>query len=387
MAEDTSAEDRTEEPSSRRLTKAREEGESAHSKEVPAAAVLIAGAALMVMQGDAVTDRLRALFISAFSFDSSMLHGGQSLPGRFGEEMLAGFIAIAPLLVASLLAALLSSGITGGFIFSLKAAAPQFGKINPLSGIARMFSMNALVELLKSVVKLALVGSVIYWCVNDSLGALAALGGMALEPALLETGRIVTHGALLVTLSLVAIAVLDAFYQRYTFAQRMRMSKQEVRDEMKDSEGRPEIKAQIRRRQREIATVRMLERIKDADVVITNPEHFAVALSYDPSRDGAPTLIAKGTDEVAFRLIAEARRLGVQTFEAPPLARAIYFTTRTGHAIREELYYAVAQVIAYVMNLHSFTPDQGNLHRPIVTVPSSMRFATDGTPEPTDEVA
>jgi flagellar biosynthetic protein FlhB len=151
----------------------------------------------------------------------------------------------------------------------------------------------------------------------------------------------------------------------------MKMSKQEVRDEMKDAEGRPEVKQQIRRRQREIATRRMMERVKDADVVITNPEHFAVALAYDPSSDGAPILLAKGVDEVAARIREEAEKAGIHRFAAPPLARALYFTTKIDQPIPETLYQAVAQVIAYVFN-------KGSPQKPTVSVPAAMLFDTNG---------
>jgi len=159
------------------------------------------------------------------------------------------------------------------------------------------------------------------------------------------------------------------------------MSKQEIRDEMKDIEGRPEVRAQIRRRQREMATSKMMDRIKDADVVITNPEHFAVALAYDPSKNGAPILLAKGVDSIAFGIIQAANNAGVHTFQAPPLARALYFTTKINQPIHEELYFAVAQVIAYVFGLNSFQPGAGELRKPVVNVPSSVRFDQKGNLE------
>jgi flagellar biosynthetic protein FlhB len=167
----------------------------------------------------------------------------------------------------------------------------------------------------------------------------------------------------------------------------MRMTRQELRDEMKDAEGRPEIRARIRRRQKEVAQARMLERIRDADVVITNPEHFAVALAYDPSREGAPVVVAKGVDEVAFRMIARAREHGVQTFAAPPLARAIYFTTRLEQAIPEELYYAVAQVIAYVFSLAAYRREGSAIEPPAVDIPPTMRFDVEGRRETAGEQA
>jgi flagellar biosynthetic protein FlhB len=156
------------------------------------------------------------------------------------------------------------------------------------------------------------------------------------------------------------------------------MTKQEIRDEMKDMEGRPEVKAQIRRRQREMSNSRMIDRVKDADVIITNPEHFAVALSYDPNGDSAPILLAKGADAVAARIRAEAEKHGIEIFQAPPLARALYFTTDLERPVPEDLYYAVAQVIAYIFNLASVRPGAPPVQRPQPKVPPNMQFDANG---------
>jgi flagellar biosynthetic protein FlhB len=180
------------------------------------------------------------------------------------------------------------------------------------------------------------------------------------------------------TLTLGLIALLDAPYQKYAFIKRMRMTKQEVKDELKDMEGRPEIKAQIRRKQREMSNARMMQKVKDADVVITNPEHFAVALSYDPTSDGAPILLAKGADQMAARIREEARAHGVEIFEAAPLARALYFTTELDQPVPESLYYAVAQVIAYVFSLGQVRPGVAPMQRPRPEVPPGMMFNPDG---------
>jgi flagellar biosynthetic protein FlhB len=177
---------------------------------------------------------------------------------------------------------------------------------------------------------------------------------------------------------LLVIALLDAPYQRYAFMKRMRMTKQEIKDEMKDMEGRPEVKAQIRQRQREMATARMMQKVKDADVVITNPEHFAVALSYDPTGDGAPILLAKGSDHIARVIREEAAKHGVEIFNAPPLARALYFSTKIDHPVPEALYLAVAQVIAYVFSLADIRPGVQPMMRPSPKVPPSMQFDVDG---------
>ena len=387
MSEESSSEDRTEEPTSQRLQKAREDGDAARSIEVPAAAVVIAAAAFMVMWGSGLAADLKTLFAAGFTFDRKAIITVELMPAIFAEQIAAGFLAVMPLLLATAVAAVVASGLTGGYLFSMKAAGPNFGKLDPLAGLQRIFGMKAIVELLKTLAKFSVVFCVVAWMVDDKILALTRVGAVSLEPALGAAGDILVHATLVMALSLLLIAAFDAIYQRHSFAKRMRMTKQEVRDEMKQMEGNPEIKAQIRRRQREMSSARMIERIKDADVVITNPDHFAVALAYDPAGDGAPMLVAKGLDDVAFRMKEEAKNCGVHIFEAPPLARALYFTTKVGHTIPEKLFYATAQVIAYVFSLNSFTPGVAHALPPYVEVPDELLFNSNGERENTEREA
>ena len=203
---------------------------------------------------------------------------------------------------------------------------------------------------------------------------------LALEPALGKAGSLISESVMWLTLCLVLIALIDVPYQKYSFMKRMRMTKQEIKDEHKDMEGRPEVKAQIRRRQREVATARMMQKVKEADVIITNPEHFAVALSYDPTSDGAPLLLAKGVDHTAARIREEAKTHGIEIFAAPELARALYFTTELDQPIPEALYFSVAQVIAYVFSLAQVKPGVDPMPRPAPKLPASMLFDTNGKP-------
>ena len=369
MSEESSSEDRTEEPTSQRLQKAREDGDAARSIEVPAAAVVIAAAAFLVMWGSGLAADLKTLFAAGFTFDRKAIITVELMPAIFAEQIVAGFLAVMPLLLATAVAAVVASGLTGGYLFSMKAAGPNFGKLDPLAGLQRIFGMKAIVELLKTLAKFSVVFCVVAWMVDDKILALTRLGAVSLEPALGAAGDILVHATLVMALSLLLIAAFDAIYQRHSFAKRMRMTKQEVRDEMKQMEGNPEIKAQIRRRQREMSSARMIERIKDADVVITNPDHFAVAL------------------DVAFRMKEEAKNCGVHIFEAPPLARALYFTTKVGHTIPEKLFYATAQVIAYVFSLNSFTPGVAHALPPYVEVPDELLFNSNGERENTEREA
>jgi len=375
---ESSSQEKTEEPTSRRLSKAREDGQVARSTELPAAAVTIAALGFLFLTGGVLVSKLAEAFASGFNFDRKLVHSPNLLPAIFAHELLESFILIAPLLLLTAAVAIAASGATGGYLFSLKSIAPKASKLNPLNGFKRMFGTKALVELGKALLKFFLVAGVVTWVLSDNIVTLDALGKMAFEPGMKVAGEMLSKSALIMACSLIIIALIDVPFQKWQHMKQMRMTKQEIRDEMKDMEGRPEVKAQIRRRQREMSNSRMIDRVKDADVIITNPEHFAVALSYDPNGDSAPILLAKGADAVAARIRAEAEKHGIEIFQAPPLARALYFTTDLERPVPEDLYYAVAQVIAYIFNLASVRPGAPPVQRPQPKVPPNMQFDANG---------
>ena len=377
MAEE-SAQEKTEEPTARKLQKAREDGQVARSQELPGAAVMIGAVTTMVLMGGWLITSLTAVFKAGFVFDNKTLLSPDLLPLTFGSQAVQAYLVVVPVFLVTIVLAILASGATGGYLFSLKSIAPKASKINPLEGFKRMFGIKALVELTKALLKFSLVTGVLALMININLEALVQIGRMPLEPALHAAGEMVVKSALYVTLSLIVIAGIDVPWQKHEFMKRMRMTKQEIKDEYKDIEGRPEVKAQIRRRQREMSNQRMMANVKDADVVITNPSHFAVALAYDPTGDGAPTLVAKGADLIAARIREEANTHGVYIFEAPPLARALYYTTEVDRSIPEGLYVAVAQVIAYVFSLGTVTPGKPGMARPKPEVPADMHFDENG---------
>jgi len=377
MAENSSAE-KTEEATARKLRNARDDGQVARSVELPAAAVTIGAILVMYFIGSAWMSRVAAIFAQGFKFDRKTLDNPELLVTTFASQMGESFLLIVPILGVTAVLAVLASGATGGYLFSLKSVLPNFGKLSPLQGFSRMFGTKAAVELGKAILKFSLVATVLWTLVNSQLDQLMALGQMGLEPALAHAGIMIGESALWLSLSLLVIALIDAPYQKFAFMKRMRMTKQEIKDEMKDMEGQPEVKAKIRQRQREMANAKMIQKVKDADVVITNPEHFAVALSYDPTGDGAPILLAKGSDFLAQRIREEAEKHGIEIFSAPPLARALYFTTKLDQSIPEALYLAVAQVIAYVFSLADVRPGMEPMRRPSPKIPSSMQFDADG---------
>ena len=378
MADDSG--DRTEDPTARRLKRARDDGQVARSNELPAAAVMICSVFMLLMLGDVWFKQLSVYFGAGFTFDRKLLESPMLLPAAFGSQLLHGLLLVLPLMLLTMVVAILASGATGGFLFSLKSILPDFSKLNPISGMKKIVGVNAAVELLKSILKMVLIGTVLVNWLSNHFAELMALGSMALEPALAKAGSLISESVMWLTLCLVLIAMIDVPYQKYSFMKRMRMTKQEIKDEHKDMEGRPEVKAQIRRRQREVSTARMMQKVKEADVIITNPEHFAIALAYDPTADGAPIMLAKGADFVAARIREEAKAHSIEIFAAPQLARALYFTTEVDQPIPETLYFAVAQVIAYVFSLAQVRPGVDPMQRPNPKIPPSMLFDANGKP-------
>lgn len=379
MAEQDTSQERTEEPTAKRLEKAHEDGQVARSQELSVAAMMIGAASFMYLFGGNLMTGLSELFTSGFVFDRKDVFSDNLLPAAFGSHALQSMLVLLPLFLFTVVIALGSAGIIGGYLFSLKSLAPKLSKVSPLQGFKRMFGLKAVVDLIKALTKFSLVGLVLYLVVSQSFSAITHLGFMSVEPAMASAGEMIAKGTILVTLTLIIAAAIDIPYQIHEFNKKIRMTKQEVKDELKDTEGRPEVKAQIRRKQREMALGSMLEAVAEADVVIVNPEHFAVALSYDPSSDSAPILVAKGVDFIAENIKQKAGESGVTVFSSPSLARALYFTTEINQSVPEALYHAVAQVIAYVFSLNGLRPGAKASTKPDPQVPAGMRYNADGT--------
>ena len=373
-----SAQEKTQEPTAQKLKKARDDGQVARSTELPAAVIVIGAFLMLMLTGGWLITRLSGVFAQGFVFDRQLIEKPLLLPAHFGDQIFSAFLLVLPVIIFTMVAAIIASGMTGGYLFSFKALKPKGSKINPINGFKRIFGTHALVELGKAILKFVLVAGVLWWSLMSNMDALVKIGQMSLEPALSAAGGMIMQSALWVALSLAVIAMIDVPWQKHSFTKKMRMTVQEIKDEFKQMEGSPEVKAQIRRRQREMSNARMMDRVKDADVVITNPEHFAVALEYDPTGDGAPIMVAKGSDHMAALIRAEAKAHGVHLFEAPPLARAIYFTTEVEQQVPEDLYHAVAQVIAYVFSLEAASPMNPARPKPQVKIPPSMQFSPDG---------
>jgi len=376
---DESAE-KTEEPTGRRLEKARSEGQLPRSIELPVAAMSLGAVGFFSLMGGWLFNGMSQLFVSQLEFDRKITDKAELLPGLFAQAIVDAFLLILPIMLLMYFIAIVSTVLSGGMVFSMGMLAPKFSKLNPLTGLQRIFGTKALIELCKAIVKFVVVGGILLLQVSNHMDELLSLANMDLNQAMAIAGKLIVDACFWLAMGLVLIALADVPIQQYQVHKKLMMSRQEVRDEMKDSEGRPEVKQKIKQRQREMANNKMMAKVKDADVVITNPQHFAVALAYDPNGEGAPILLAKGSDEMARRIREEAQAHAVELFPAPELARALYFTTQVDEPIPEGLYHAVAQVIAYVFSLNqSYAAGEGVL-KPIPVVPENMRFDSNGLP-------
>ena len=369
MAESESGADKSEEPTSKRLEESRKKGQIARSRELNTVVVTMAGiGGLLVYGGDfgqALLELMRGNF--ALSRDVLLDDGSMALyllaSGKFALE------AILPLLVILLIASILGPIALGGWLFSPEALAPKASRMNPGSGLKRMFSTQALAELLKALAKFTVILLVALAVLSADQDDLLAMANEPLEAAIIHSAEVVGWSMLWMSCGLILIAAVDVPFQLWDHKQKLMMTKQEVRDEYKDSEGKPEVKSRIRQMQREMAERRMMAAIPTADVVITNPTHFAVALKYDPAKGTAPVLLAKGGDFMALKIREIAQQHKVMVLESPGLARAVYFSTELDQEIPAGLYLAVAQVLAYVYQLKQFRSGKGKRPGPLPDLP------------------
>ena len=331
----------------------------------------------MFVFGTQIFSRLSDVMIDLYTFDAGLLSDQNRILTAVYVSIERGLVAILPLMAFALLTVLAFSGLVGGYNFSFKAVAPKLSKLNPLTGLKRIFSMRSIVELLKALLKFLLVGGIAFLLIADSVDDFAQISLMSLRPGLNSSAEIIAAAFFIVACGLIVIAAIDAPYQIYQHSQKLKMSLKEVKDERKETDGSPEVKQKIREKQRQASFARMMEAVSDADVVITNPEHFAIALSYDPTAEEPPKVVAKGADLVALRIKERSKEEGVPLFESPMLARALYFTTELDQFIPEPLFEAVAQVIAYIFNLSSAQSAVKN-SRPTPRVPDDMLFDSEG---------
>lgn len=356
MAEESSGQEKTEAPTSRRLLEARKKGDIVKSMEVPSAAVLLAGLFVLYFSGSFLLERMQTVFRHYLG----NLHTFQVTPANMTEmtreTMLHSAIIVAPLMLAIFVVALAANYAQVGVLFTTEKIAPKLDKIDPLKGFGRLFSKQTLANVVKSIAKLGIIGYVAYSEIKTALPGLLPLMDQEPISIFLFTSRVAFWIFLKSALVIALLAALDYAFQRWQFMEKMKMTKQELKDEAKQSEGDPHVKGRIRAIQMQMARQRMMAEVPKADVVITNPTHLAIALRYDALSMAAPTVLAKGAGVIAQKIKEIAAEHHIPLVEDKPLAQALYKTTELNETIPENLFQAVAEVLAYVYNLRKKNP-------------------------------
>ena len=375
MAESESGQDKTEDPTEQRKKDSREKGEIARSKELNTVATMMAGAGGLLIYGGGLALDLLELMKHNFSLPRDVLLNPDSMGLALLHSGKVALIAVQPVLVSLLIAALVGPIALGGWLFAAGSLAPKFSRMNPAAGIKRMFSAKALVELLKALAKFFIILIVALLVLQSDIDDLLRIAHEPLELAVIHSLQVVAWSALWMACGLILIAAVDVPVQLWESHKKLLMTKQEVRDEHKDQEGRPEVKQRIRQLQREMSQRRMMSAIPDADVIITNPTHYAVALKYDPEKGAAPMLLAKGSDFLALKIREIGAKHNILLLESPALARSIYHSTELEQEIPAGLYLAVAQVLAYVYQIRQYQAGRGKRPDPLkdLPIPADLR--------------
>lgn len=375
MAGTTERDQKTEQPTAKKLADSAREGDVLMSKELATALMMLAGAGWLFAAGGWLVQSAGELLKRGLTLgadDVSHFAPGEALM-RNGVEIL---LPLSSLFALALVASVAAPAMLGSLGWRGKAIAFKGNRMNPLSGIKRIFGPQGLIELVKSLAKVLLLGTIGYWLVANSLPAIMSMAQADLNGAIGLAGKSVGHAMLAMAGGLVVIALIDVPAQWYQRNRRLMMSKQEVKQEMRESDGAPELKQAQRQRQHEILSGSARKAVAEATVVLTNPTHFSVALRYRPGQDAAPVVVARGRGDVALSIRELARGAHVPILEYPALTRAIYFTARAGRAIPEELFVAVATVLAFVFQLERAVAE--GLSKPSVDVPPSHRFDPEG---------
>lgn len=380
MADQSSDQEKTEEATPRRLQKAREEGQVARSRELATFMLLLGGVAGLWAMGTLLYDQLGLVMEQAFLFERRQALETMPMLSHALDLGSRTLLALLPLFLLLTVVALVAPALLGGWLVSAKSLKPQLGKLNPFKGLKRIFGMQALVELAKAVAKSLLVAGVAVAFLWHHRGTYLSLMDQPVQRALAGALQLATQACGLIVLSLLVVILIDVPYQLWSHAKKLRMSKEEVKREHKESEGDPIVKSRIRQQQQAMARGRMMSQVPEADVIITNPTHYAVALKYDEPRMAAPRVVAKGADRVAQRIRELGEAHAVPRLEAPPLARALYHHVDLEAEIPESLYTAVAEVLAWAFRLRRVTQEGGEVP-PIpedLPVPASLAVTRPG---------
>ncbi|MCU7871249.1 MAG: flagellar biosynthesis protein FlhB [Candidatus Thiodiazotropha sp. (ex Lucinoma borealis)] len=359
MAENDNGQEKTEQPSSKRLLDAKRKGQVPRSKELNSMAVTMMGVVALVMMSHTIGSSLSDMMSQSFVLTREQIFNTHTMGMQLGVGLGQVFLALIPFFLIVIFAAIISSVALGGFSISAEAMTPKLSKLSPLKGMKRIFSPRGLVEMLKAMAKFIFIGGITALLLWTSMGKFLALHGMEIAQALEHLNGMIGGSVILMTATLILIAAIDVPFQLWDHKRQLKMTRQEVRDEMKETDGKPEVKSRIRQLQREMAQKRMMQEVPKADVIVTNPTHFAVALKYDPQKMHAPKLLAKGADLVAMNIRKVGSEAKVPVVESPMLARAIYFHTELNTFIPAGLYLAVARLLAYVFQLRAYRTEGG----------------------------
>lgn len=352
MSEEDSQE-KTEQPSAKRLRESRQKGQIARSKDFNATFILLFSSIGFLMFGKQLTYHLAMMMRQAFEFNTNIIETHSIVTHKLVFLMNAGLLSLVPVLIVIFILSFIAPLLMGGWVFSVETLQPKVSRMNLFKGLKRMVSLKGLVEMIKSFFKFLLVAIVSVIVLKQQIPQLLSLADMTVDSAIGNGAYIIVKSFVLIASSMVIIALVDVPFQLYEHNKQMKMSKQELKDEYKETEGKPEVKSAIRRAQQEIARRRMMSEVPKASVIITNPTHYAVALRYDQKGKRAPIVVAKGKDLIAFHIAKIAKENDVPILAVPPLARAVYFSTKLNKEIPRGLYVAVAQVLAYVFQLRN----------------------------------
>lgn len=350
MAQD-GGQERTEQATPKRLREAREKGQVARSRELSTFIILLVTGGALIFTGGNIASTVLDIMSRNFQFVGGPWRDATQLPAVFMDAVLDAVWSLAPILVVLLVVALIAPVLLGGWIFSAEALTFKWERLDPIKGIGKMFAWRTLIEVVKAVVKFVLISAVIVLWLWLDQGEILGIGDQEINSSIIDVGELLIWGLLIASAPLAVIVVPDAFFQAWDHARQLKMTHKEVRDENKETEGNPEVRGKIKSIQRELARRRMMADVPKADVVITNPTHYAVALKYDPDKMRAPVLLAKGADLIAYQIRTTAGSYKVPVISAPALARAIYYSTALKGEVPSGLYVAVAQVLAYVYQL------------------------------------
>lgn len=375
MADDDSQE-KTEEASGRKIEKAREEGQVPRSRDLTTSVVLLLGSIALLYYAEFMCGKFVDMMRVNFVLSRETIFDPNAMIGHFVSALYQGLLSMGPFMALMLAASIIGPVALGGWLFSVDSLMPKLSRMDPMAGMKRMFSMKSLIELLKSTAKVSIILGATVLLLKYYAQPMFRISDEAINVAIIHSAKISAYATIALSACTLIIAGFDVPLQIYEYNKKLKMSKQELKDESKDTDGKPEVKGRIRQLQREMAQRRMMSSVPTADVIITNPTHYAVALQYNPESMATPILLAKGGDNIALKIREIGKAHGVEIIESPILARAIFHTTELDQEIPSGLYLAVAQVLAYVFQLRTYRKGRGQKPKypGNLNVPKDMYF-------------